>query len=123
MVLESDDEECSTQVRLIRRKYEELRNQISDKMGGKKSMIIDACDSDNSVGMEEYVPINVNKKTKVDTSSQKIIIDTHCHLEFIKKRFKRDVSLAECMELDGEHLGDNWKSSRFRLWLQRDPCQ
>ena len=34
------------------------------------------------------------------------LIDTHCHLEFIKKRLRRDVSLAECMTLDGEELGD-----------------
>lgn len=108
---ESDDEECSTQVHLIRRKYEEMRNQISEKREGKKSSIIDACDSDNSGGMEEYVPINVNKKTKVDISSQKMIIDSHCHLEFIKKRFKRDVSLAECMELDGECLGDKFRGA------------
>ena len=40
-----------------------------------------------------------------------MIIDTHCHLEFIKKRFKRDVSLAECMELDGERLGDKFRGA------------
>ena len=34
------------------------------------------------------------------------LIDTHCHLEFIKKRLRRDVSLAECMILDREELGD-----------------
>ena len=34
------------------------------------------------------------------------LIDTHCHLEFVKKRLRRDVSLAECMTLDGEELGD-----------------
>jgi len=105
---ESDEDECSTQMNLIRQKYEEISNEIAKKRQGEKSRIIDACDSDNSDGTEEYVPVNVNKKTKVDISSQKMIIDTHCHLEFIKKRFKRDVSLAECMELDGECLGDKF---------------
>ena len=101
----------------MRKKYEDIRNQNIEKMQqvqGEKSSIIDvdACDSDNSDDTVEYVPVNVDKKKKVDTSqsqSQKMmIIDTHCHLEFIKKRFKRDVSLSECLELDGEGLGDKF---------------
>lgn len=108
---DSDEEECSTQMLTMRKKYEEIRHQNIEKMQqGEKSSIIDACDSDNSDDTEEYVPVNVNKKKKVDTSQsqKKMIIDTHCHLEFIKKRFKRDVSLAECLELDGEHHGDKF---------------
>jgi len=110
---DSDEEECSTQMLTMRKKYEDIRNQNIEKMQqGEKSSIIDvdACDSDNSDDTVEYVPENVDKKKKVDTShSQKrMIIDTHCHLEFIKKRFKRDVSLAECLELDGERLGDKF---------------
>ena len=33
------------------------------------------------------------------------LFDTHCHLEFIRRRFERDISLEECLELDGEDLG------------------
>ena len=124
-ILDSDEEECSTQMLRMRKKYEDIRNQNIEKMQqvqGEKSSIIDvdACDSDNSDDTVEYVPVNVDKKKKVDTSqsqSQKMmIIDTHCHLEFIKKRFKRDVSLSECLELDGEGLGDKFLGA-IVIWL------
>jgi len=36
------------------------------------------------------------------------IFDTHCHLEFIRRRFGRDISLEECLEIDGENLGDKF---------------
>ena len=36
------------------------------------------------------------------------VLDTHCHLEFIRRRFGRDVSLADCLKLDGENLGDRF---------------
>ena len=36
------------------------------------------------------------------------IFDTHCHLEFIRRRFGRDISLGECLEMDGENLGDKF---------------
>ena len=36
------------------------------------------------------------------------VLDTHCHLEFIRRRFGRDVSLTDCLKLDGENLGDRF---------------
>ena len=68
--------------------------------------IFDACDSDNSEGTEEYINVHVTKMK--DETFQRIVMDTHCHLEFIKKRFRRDVSLNECLELDGEGLGSKF---------------
>ena len=51
---------------------------------------------------------NENKfvdKTKIAPGA---IFDTHCHLEFIRRRFGRDISLEECLEMDGENLGDKF---------------
>ena len=62
---------------------------------------INAYDSDNSEGTEEYINVHV---TMMKEETFQGVIDTHCHLEFIKKRFRRDVSLHECLELDGEGL-------------------
>ena len=37
-----------------------------------------------------------------------LVFDTHCHFEFIQKRMSKFVYLSECLELDGEELGDKF---------------
>ena len=78
--------------------------------------IFDACDSDNSEGTEEYINVHVTKMK--DETFQRIVMDTHCHLEFIKKRFRRDVSLNECLELDGEGLGSKFHGAIVNFWYE-----
>ena len=44
-------------------------------------------------------------KSKIPEAS---VFDSHCHLEFISKRFRREVTLEECCQLDGENLGSKF---------------
>ena len=48
----------------------------------------------------------ISQKSKIHFQS---VFDTHCHLEFIRRR-NRDVwNLSDCMEMDGEDLGDKFR--------------
>jgi len=52
--------------------------------------------------------LSLNTSLKNDVIKPGLVFDTHCHFEFIQKRMSKFVYLSECLELDGEELGDKF---------------
>ena len=62
----------------------------------------------NNNGVNDQILCQIPGTNCNEEIKKGIVLDTHCHLEFIRRRFGRDVSLSDCLELDGENLGDKF---------------
>ena len=52
---------------------------------------------------------DIERKIKMYRPSFKgLVLDTHAHLEFINKRLPQVKSLSDCLDMDGEDLGDKF---------------
>ena len=77
----------------------------------ERKNILDGIVSDDDSGIEFLTNCHLQK---VDENCDRedipvgSVFDTHCHLEFIRRRVPNFVSLSDCLEKDGEELGDKF---------------
>ena len=69
-------------------------------------------DSDNDSDDCQRVSLKTSSRRIFDKKSKipfQSVFDSHCHLEFIRKRNKDIRNLSDCLEMDGEDLGDKFR--------------
>ena len=108
--LDSDDEE---ETYCLRRPIgTENTNPVSPSCDNNNIIIDIEMDSDNDSDDCEQVSRRRGSKRTSDSNSMipfQSVFDTHCHLEFIRRRNKNVRNLSDCMKMDGENLGDKFR--------------